>query len=56
MTLNGVQAVKKEIDQAVEQAKNAAAPPPEMLWTNIYKDTLGTDTRGVDSHTKIKLR
>lgn len=49
------QAVKKEVDEAVELAKKSATPPGEMIWTNIYKETLGADTRGVDSRTKVKL-
>ncbi|KAK9806210.1 hypothetical protein WJX72_005469 [[Myrmecia] bisecta] len=49
-------ALKKEVDQAVEEAK--ASPPPEdsMLWANIYKDTLGAHTRGLDSKIKVALR
>ncbi len=50
-----MQSIKKEIDEAVEKAKKASPPPPEMLWTNTYKDTLGVSTRGIDSHTKVKL-
>ena len=50
-----LQSIKKEIDEAVETAKKADIPPPEMLWTNTYKDTLGSYTRGIDSHTKVKL-
>ena len=52
---SGLQAIKKEVDSAVEQAKQSSPPPPEMLWTNTYKDTLGVYTRGIDSRTKVKL-
>lgn len=50
-----LQSIKKEIDQAVEEAKKASPPADEMLWSNTYKDTLGVSTRGIDSHTKVKL-
>ena len=55
MVLSGLQAIKKEVDSAVEQAKQSSPPPPEMLWTNTYKDTLGVSTRGIDSRTKVEL-
>lgn len=51
----GVQAVKKEVDDAVERAKKGTIPPSEMLWKNIYADPLGSVMRGLDSSTKIQL-
>ena len=50
-----VQDVKKEIDAAVEKAKNSPIPPDDALWKNIYKDTLGGKMKGLDSSVKIKL-
>jgi pyruvate dehydrogenase E1 component alpha subunit len=49
------QAVKKEVDEAVEKAKQGSIPPPEMLWQNIYAAPLGAKLRGLDSQTKIQL-
>ncbi len=50
-----LQAVKKEVDQAVVEAKNSPIPEPEALWQNIYKDPLGSSVKGLDSKTHIKL-
>ncbi len=49
------QAIKKEVDEAVERAKQGTIPPAEMLWKNIYKAPLGSVMRGLDSQTKIQL-
>ena len=49
------QAIKKEVDSAVEEAKAGPLPKDDMLWKNIYKDTLGVHMRGRDSKTKIQL-
>ena len=49
------QAIKKEVDSAVEEAKAGPVPKDDMLWKNIYKDTLGMHLRGRDSKTKIQL-
>ena len=50
-----MQAVKKEVDEAVEKAKKGTIPKADMLWKNIYAETLGGVMRGMDSQTKIKL-
>ncbi|BDA45344.1 Pyruvate dehydrogenase E1 component subunit alpha-1, mitochondrial [Coccomyxa sp. Obi] len=47
--------VKKEVDDAVEKAKQGTIPPADMLWKNIYSDPLGSVMRGMDSQTKIAL-
>lgn len=47
--------VKKEIDAAVDKAKNSPIPPDDALWKNIYKDTLGSKMKGLDSAVKIQL-
>ena len=39
----------------MEKAKKGTIPPLENLWKNVYKDTLGSYTRGLDSKTKIQL-
>ena len=31
------QSLKKEVDNAVAQAKQSSIPPPDALWRNIYK-------------------
>lgn len=49
------QAVKKEVDEAVEKAKQGTIPPAENLWKNIYVDPVGSTMRGLDSKTKIQL-
>lgn len=49
------QAVKKEVDTAVIEAKASPVPEAEMLWKNIYKDPLGSSVKGLDSKTHIKL-
>jgi hypothetical protein len=49
------QAIKKEVDDAVERAKQGTIPSPDMLWKNIYADPLGSVMRGMDSQTKIEL-
>ena len=49
------QAVKKEVDTAVSEAKNSPVPEAEALWQNIYKDPLGSSVKGLDSKTHIKL-
>ena len=49
------QAVKKEVDEAVEKAKQGTIPAAEQLWKNIYHESLGAVMRGMDSQTKIKL-
>ena len=53
--MHGMQAVKKEVDEAVEKAKKGTIPKADMLWKNIYAETLGGVMRGMDSQTKIKL-
>lgn len=50
-----MQAVKKEVDTAVEQAKASSIPKPEALWHNIYKDGLKATLRGLDSQSNITL-
>ena len=50
-----LKALKKEVDEAVEKAKQGSIPPPEMLWQNIYAAPLGAVLRGLDSQTKIQL-
>ena len=50
-----MQAIKKEVDTAVEQAKASSIPKPEALWQNIYKDGLSASFRGLDSKTFITL-
>ena len=50
-----LQAVKKEVDTAVSEAKKSPIPEPEALWQNIYKDPLGSSVKGLDSKTHIKL-
>ena len=32
-----MQAIKKEVDTAVEEAKTGPLPKDEMLWKNIYR-------------------
>jgi pyruvate dehydrogenase E1 component alpha subunit len=49
------QAVKKEVDDAVEKAKKGSIPPADALWKNIYLDTLGSKMKGLDSKTHIQL-
>lgn len=53
--LECMQAVKKEVDTAVSEAKNSPVPEAEALWQNIYKDPLGSYVKGLDSKTHIKL-
>ena len=53
--LSCMQAVKKEVDTAVSDAKNSPVPEAEELWHNIYKDPLGSSVKGLDSKTHIKL-
>ena len=53
--MHWMQAVKKEVDEAVEKAKKGTIPKADMLWKNIYAETLGGVMRGMDSQTKIKL-
>lgn len=36
-----LQAIKKEVDTAVEEAKTGPLPKDELLWKNIYMDGLG---------------
>ena len=51
-----VQTIKKEVDNAVAQAKQSGIPQPDALWHNIYRDTLGGLTvKGLDSSIKVKL-
>lgn len=50
-----MQAVKKEVDTAVSEAKNSPVPEAEALWHHIYKDPLGSSVKGLDSKTHIKL-
>lgn len=50
-----VQAVKKEVDTAVEQAKASSIPAPGQLWQNIYKDGLKASFRGLDSKSPVTL-
>ncbi len=50
-----MQAIKKEVDDAVEKAKQGTIPPADRLWKNIYSDPLGAVMRGMDSQTKISL-
>lgn len=49
------QAVKKEVDDAVEKAKQGTIPPAENLWKHIYKAPLGSVMKGLESKTKIQL-
>ena len=53
--LSCMQAVKKEVDTAVSEAKNSPVPEAEALWHHIYKDPLGSSVKGLDSKTHIKL-
>lgn len=50
-----LQAVKKEVDDAVNTAKQDAIPPADALWQNIWKDPVGCSVKGLDSRTHIKL-
>lgn len=50
-----LQSIKKEVDDAVAQAKQSAIPPPEALWRNIYRDPVGSSVRGLDSTVKVAL-
>ncbi len=50
-----MQAVKKEVDAAVEQAKKGSIPPLDSLYRNIYKAPLGSVARGVDAKTMHKM-
>ena len=54
-TMHAAQAVKKEVDEAVEKAKQGTIPAADQLWKNIYHESLGAVMRGMDSQTKIKL-
>ena len=53
--LSCMQAVKKEVDTAVSEAKNSPIPEAEALWHHIYKDPLGSSVKGLDSKTHVKL-
>jgi TPP-dependent pyruvate/acetoin dehydrogenase alpha subunit len=51
-----MQTIKKEVDNAVAQAKQSEIPQPDALWHNIYRDTLGgMSVKGLDSSIKVKL-
>ena len=51
-----VQTIKKEVDNAVAEAKQSSIPQPDALWHNIYRDTLGgMSVKGLDSSIKVKL-
>jgi hypothetical protein len=39
--------VKREVDEAIEAAKNASPPPDDWLTHNIYRAPLHTSVRGV---------
>lgn len=47
-------AIKKEIDEAVEQAKASPQPPPELLWTNLYSNVENVEMRGMTNGTKYQ--
>ena len=40
--------LRKEVDDAVEFAKNAPLPPDAQLYENIYVDGKGIEARGVE--------
>ena len=44
-----VQTIKKEVDNAVATAKQSSIPDPSALWKTIYRDTLGSVMKGLDS-------
>jgi pyruvate dehydrogenase E1 component alpha subunit len=48
-------AVKKEVDDAVNQAKQDPIPSAEALWKNIYVDPVGCTIKGLDSKHHIQL-
>ncbi|KAL4435217.1 hypothetical protein ABPG77_001899 [Micractinium sp. CCAP 211/92] len=47
--------VKKQIDEALAQAKGPPQPPMEDLWANIWQAPLGAEMRGIDSSHKQRL-
>lgn len=50
-----MQTIKKEVDNAVAQAKQSEIPEPDALWHNIYRESLGMSVKGLDSSIKVKL-
>ena len=51
-----LQAVKKEVDAAVEQAKKGTIPPLDVLYKNIYKaPPLDAVARGIDAKSLHKM-
>lgn len=55
MPVTSMQSIKKEVDNAVAQAKQSGIPQPEALWRNIYRDPIGSSVKGLDSSVKVKL-
>lgn len=49
------QAVKKEVDAAVEQAKKGTIPSVDVLYKNIYRAPLGCVARGIDAKSIHKV-
>ena len=49
------QAVKKEVDVAVEQAKKGTIPSVDVLYKNIYRAPLGSVARGIDAKSIHKV-
>ena len=51
-----LQAVKKEVDTAVEQAKKGTIPPLDVLYKNIYKaPPPDAVARGIDAKSLHKM-
>ncbi len=50
-----VQAVKKEVDASVEQAKKGTIPSVDVLYKNIYRAPLGSVARGIDAKSIHKV-
>ncbi|KAK1311731.1 hypothetical protein QJS10_CPA07g01115 [Acorus calamus] len=40
--------VRKEVDEAIAQAKDSPMPDPSELFTNVYVKGLGVESYGVD--------
>ncbi|KAF5726780.1 pyruvate dehydrogenase E1 component subunit alpha-1 mitochondrial isoform X1 [Tripterygium wilfordii] len=48
--------VRKEVDQAIAQAKESPMPEPSELFTNVYVKGLGTEAFGADrKEVRVKL-
>lgn len=49
-------AVKKEVDDAVVQARNDPYPGTDILWQHIYKAPLGMTLKGIDSKSSVVVK